>query len=863
MKKYVRKALTVILILSVCIGALATNVLAWSGLDIDIDRFTPGVDYADGEVLVTFEDDIEDKSIVYQVAEEFNCTVESICYWGKWHGGKIVHMLINDDRSVKQAIIDLETSPYVQYAEVDALYRLAGDPSFKPEEKVPYSGLLLEWEKFTPGVDYADGEVLVTFADSLEDKAVVYEVAEAFNCEVESICYWGDWEGGKIAHLLIRDDRSVKEAIADLESSEYVKYAEVDALYQLASVPDDTLIADQWYLEKISVDKAWNDSKSDGQVTIAVLDDKVNADHPDLSANILTDYAYDAVSQQSMVYHSGVHGTSVAGVISAVADNGNGIAGVSYNANIIPINIVEPDSFYVRSSSITNAYRYLIDEVPSDVNVRIINMSIYTSDTYDRAMDLLMFEAEANGIINVASGGAAWDTDPRPPMVYPADYDACISVTPSDREDNVADFALCGVGKDIAAPGVDILTISDGDSVTQNGASMSAPIVSGVLALMFAADPDLTIPEAKYILYSSSDPISIPEGVTAGNYGRGRINAHKAVWRASYGYWKRLAGNSRYETMAAVSQEGWEDGSCDTVVVARGNAFPDALSGTALAGIYDCPMLLTRSTSLPPETAAEIRRLGAQHVIILGAPEVVSDEVVTAIRQISGVRSVERYYGNNRYETCAAVYRAGIGEWSDMAIIANGSSPADALSGSAYAYATHSPIFLVHSDEDLIPQIQQIINSGAFTYALIIGAEPVVSMSVENYLIARLGYNQVLRLCGSNRFVTNEKIVTWSSGLNSTLPIPQPVEALSFDYPGVARGKDENFPDALTGGAFCGHNNSVLILSQNIATEDNIAIQEIITRRKSLIEHGYMFGAADVLSEDVRALFDQATRHGA
>lgn len=89
--------------------------------------------------------------------------------------------------------------------------------------------------------------------------------------------------------------------------------------------------------------------------------------------------------------------------------------------------------------------------------------------------------------------------------------------------------------------------------------------------------------------------------------------------------WSRLSGESRIDTMSAISNAGFE--SADTVIVASAANFPDALSATALAGYYKCPMLLTNTDALDQQTAAEITRLKATHVIISGGTAGVSKQL--------------------------------------------------------------------------------------------------------------------------------------------------------------------------------------------------------------------------------------------
>src|SRR5690606_8705218 len=113
----------------------------------------------------------------------------------------------------------------------------------------------------------------------------------------------------------------------------------------------------------------------------------------------------------------------------------------------------------------------------------------------------------------------------------------------------------------------------------------------------------------------------------------------------------RVEGQSRYETAVLTSQKGWE--SSDVVVLARGDEYADALAGVPLAAKYDAPLLLTQSSKLTAETKAEIERLGASKVIVLGGQAAISSYVTGQL--VDSVLTVERIAGDNRVDTAVKV----------------------------------------------------------------------------------------------------------------------------------------------------------------------------------------------------------------
>jgi putative cell wall-binding protein/uncharacterized coiled-coil protein SlyX len=114
---------------------------------------------------------------------------------------------------------------------------------------------------------------------------------------------------------------------------------------------------------------------------------------------------------------------------------------------------------------------------------------------------------------------------------------------------------------------------------------------------------------------------------------------------------KRLAGDDRYETAVKVSQAGWT--TAGTVILARGDDFADAVAGVPLAHQLNAPILLTQTNSIVSATIAEITRLKAERVIILGGPGAISDNVRGELERIG--LAVERIEGADRYETAARI----------------------------------------------------------------------------------------------------------------------------------------------------------------------------------------------------------------
>lgn len=202
----------------------------------------------------------------------------------------------------------------------------------------------------------------------------------------------------------------------------------------------------------------------------------------------------------------------------------------------------------------------------------------------------------------------------------------------------------------------------------------------------------------------------------------------------------RLSGADRYETAIAVSKEGWK--AAETVVIARGDHFADALTATPLAYQQDAPILLTRSGKLDERVKAEIARLGATKAIILGGTGAISTAVTDELKTV-GVDST-RIGGKDRYETASNIAKE-LGSEAGAAVVVNGLNFPDALSASSFAALNELPILLTR--EDRLPAATDAALAD-ITDTLIIGGTGAVSKKVESELPA------AERISGVDRYAT-------------------------------------------------------------------------------------------------------------
>lgn len=321
-------------------------------------------------------------------------------------------------------------------------------------------------------------------------------------------------------------------------------------------MPNDPMFNEQWALNnsgqnggKANADVrailAWSKNKGSKEVVVAVLDSGVDYTHTDLAANMwirpdnvpqykdeelgtFNDlHGFNAADNQSDPMDDNGHGTHCAGIIGAEGNNDEGIAGINWKVEIMPLKFMGRGGFGTTKDAI-EAINYAIDRKQNGVNVRVINAS-WGSTMYSKALEDAIRAAGEAGILFVAAAGNDGTSNDRSPH-YPSNYDLpnVISVAALDRNDNLASFSNFGAKTvHVAAPGKDILSTWLGDSYREaSGTSMATPYVAGVAALILANEPKLSVEKLKERVLKSVDKIDSLDGKVESG---GRINAAKAL----------------------------------------------------------------------------------------------------------------------------------------------------------------------------------------------------------------------------------------------------------------------------------------------------------------------------------------------
>ena len=317
-------------------------------------------------------------------------------------------------------------------------------------------------------------------------------------------------------HIDVKEDQNVEELLEEIKNHPNVEFADVDELNVLYFNPNDPLYDKLYGLDKIDSPHAWDTSQGEG-VVVAVLDTGVNYNHPDIKNNMWKDqngkFGYDFSDNDSdpIDYHG--HGTHVAGTIAATGNNNTGIIGVAPKAKIMAVKIF-PNA---TDSVIARALKYAVDN-----GAKVLNNSW---GPQGRRASAPVLEAAVNyvhskgGICVFAAGNANDDAQ----FYSPANMNTTITVGASDSNDNRASFSNFGNKVDVAAPGVDILSLKHNDTgyTKKSGTSMASPHVAGAVALLLSKKTSLDFEEVRDRLKNTSDPISTDKSI-----GEGRINTY-------------------------------------------------------------------------------------------------------------------------------------------------------------------------------------------------------------------------------------------------------------------------------------------------------------------------------------------------
>jgi len=356
-------------------------------------------------------------------------------------------------------------------------------------------------------------------------------------------------------YLIVLAGISVEEAVEALRDCEDVESVMPNLIETFDAIPNDTLFNLQWALHNtgqeivinedlsfrgtadcdIDAPEAWDITRGDAAITIAVIDSGVHYQHPDLAGNIWINSAelsgngldddlngyiddicgWDFANGDGDPDDINGHGTACAGIIAAAGNNGMGVSGVAPLCSIMPLRTS------LESAQIALAINYAIGE-----EADIISMS-FGGYGQSRSYEDELRDAYAAGIVLVASAGNDGRSDRR----LPSAMDEVISVAATDYNNEHAiwnDTQLSNFGHtvDVAAPGTHTVTLNNNNGyVAFGGTSAACPYVSGLAALLLSRNPGLTPEEVMAVIKASAS--GVPDSIEY--IGQGVINALDAL----------------------------------------------------------------------------------------------------------------------------------------------------------------------------------------------------------------------------------------------------------------------------------------------------------------------------------------------
>lgn len=355
-----------------------------------------------------------------------------------------------------------------------------------------------------------------------------------------------------IYRFFFNEDTDIASILDDLEGNATVDYAEPNYLvYTVITEPNDALYQSggQWYLDEVGAPYAWDSITGDTTQIIGIIDTGIDWDHPDLDGNIWInqeeipgngyddDYngfvddirGWDFRNADNNPNDDNGHGTHVAGVVAAETNNYTGMAGIAWQARLMPLKVLSGTGSG-NMADLASAVIYAAEN-----GATVINMSL---GSYGESQTVKAALLNAYSVLCpvAAAGNDSYKLDPVSPPnntyapMYPGCYPFVIGVEASMPGSGLAPFSNIdpsgfkyvlndqGYNYEVMAPGVNIMsTYLNGSYRALAGTSMATPIVAGAVALLKDYKPGITNEEifARVVQFSQNGLLKIPNILTA------------------------------------------------------------------------------------------------------------------------------------------------------------------------------------------------------------------------------------------------------------------------------------------------------------------------------------------------------------
>ena len=374
-----------------------------------------------------------------------------------------------------------------------------------------------------PAGAFAPGQILVKFKPGAGGLSAQRALA------AQSLTVAGDIPSLGVLKVSVEPGREL-EKVAALRSDPNVLYAEPNYIaHAVDTIPNDPYYYwSQWGLSKINAPAAWDYTTGAGSVVIAVVDTGVDLTHPDLSCPGKLLAGWNFIGDNNNPDDDNGHGTHVAGIAAACSNNGRGVTGVAWGARLLPVKVLASDG-YGSYATVAAGITYAVDR-----GANIVNLSLGGHDDSITLADAVRYANDRNRLVVAASGNT------NGAVLYPAAYPEALAVAATDNLDERYWNSNFGPELDLSAPGVDVYSTYpwnvDNSShpwcyghayCLLTGTSMATPHVSGLAALLWSSDRDLTNDRIRDAIQATADDLGTPG--RDDYFGHGRINAARAL----------------------------------------------------------------------------------------------------------------------------------------------------------------------------------------------------------------------------------------------------------------------------------------------------------------------------------------------
>lgn len=359
--------------------------------------------------------------------------------------------------------------------------------------------------------------------------------------------------------LKIQEPTLFKQMLDTLQKHPQVLYAQPNYVRRIHYQPNDPDYSRQWAIQKCAIDQAWDVQRGSKDIILAIIDTGIDYEHEDLQENLWINPAEDIngngvldpedvngidddrngfiddirgwdftdapawpdggdyIDRDNDPNDENGHGTAVAGIVGAVADNGLGISGVAPGCKIMNLRAGTSRGL-LEEDDVASAIVYAVDN-----GARVINMSFGDLVASPFLRDVMLFAYQQNCVLVASAGNSGTYT-----AHYPSGYMETISVGATNSDDLLAGYSNYGPSVDIVAPGVDIWSTEMGNKYSSfGGTSAAAPFVTAICGLLLSQQSELSAEAVKGRLMAGADDLGEPGWDSY--YAAGRLNALRAL----------------------------------------------------------------------------------------------------------------------------------------------------------------------------------------------------------------------------------------------------------------------------------------------------------------------------------------------